>query len=153
MNNMNFDEKTMNNLKNMMDKGDLNDVISQIPPDMMKNFSSMMSNSNTKDNSDSNEKKNNNQNNSNNNTDNNDTTNNSNNFDFSQIDMKTFLKMKSAMDKMNNTSNNPRANLLHSLKPYLRDEKKGKIDQYASLLNFANITEIFKNDNKENKDG
>ena len=40
----NFDENTINKLKDMMNKGDLNDVISQIPPEMIQNFSSMMNN-------------------------------------------------------------------------------------------------------------
>lgn len=127
MNNMNFDENTMNKLKDMMNKGELNDVISQIPPEMIQNFSSMMSqnNSNTSSN-----------------------TSNNNNFDFSQIDMNTILKMKSVMEKLNQ-SNDPRSNLLYSLKPYLREEKKGKLDQYANLMNIAKIADIFKDNNKE----
>ena len=43
-----------------------------------------------------------------------------NNFNF---DMNTIMKMKSIMENMNN-KNDPRANLLYSLKPYLRDSKK-----------------------------
>ena len=78
------------------------------------------------------------------------TSNNINNFDFSKIDMNMMLKMKSIMENLN-SSNDPRSNLLYSLKPYLRDEKKGKIDQYANLLNFAKVAEVFKSDNKENK--
>lgn len=46
LNNINFDENTMNQLKNMMKNGDLNDVISQIPPEMIQNFSSMMNQNN-----------------------------------------------------------------------------------------------------------
>ena len=42
LNNFNFDENTINKLKNMMNSGELNEVISQISPDMMQNFSSMM---------------------------------------------------------------------------------------------------------------
>lgn len=137
LNNMNFDENTVNKLKDMMNKGELNDVISQIPPEMIQNFSSMMSQNNKQDAS---------QNTSN--TSNN-TSNNTNNFDFSQIDMNTILKMKSVMDKLNN-SNDPRSNLLYSLKPYLREEKKGKLDQYANLLNVAKIADLFKDNNKEN---
>ena len=64
--------------------------------------------------------------------------------------MNTILKMKSIIDKMNN-SNDPRSNLLASLKPYLRDNKKQKLDEYANLLNFAKIAEILNNDNKEPK--
>lgn len=130
---MNFDENTVNKLKDMMNKGELNDVISQIPPEMIQNFSSMMSQNK--------------ENQTNSNTNN--TTSNS-GFDFSQLDMNTILKMKSVMDKLN-SSNDPRSNLLYSLKPYLREEKKGKLDQYANLLNVAKIADLFKdtNNNKE----
>lgn len=134
LNNMNFDENTVNKLKDMMNKGELNDVISQIPPEMIQNFSSMMS-QNTENQTNSN--------NTNNNI-------NNNGFDFSKIDMNTILKMKSVMDKLN-TSNDPRSNLLYSLKPYLREEKKGKVDQYANLLNVAKMADLFK-DNNNNKE-
>ena len=143
MNNMNFDENSINKIKDMMNKGELNDLISQIPPDMLKNFSTMVnSNHSVSDNNSFNKDSNNN---------NQKTSNNSNsNFDFSNIDMNTILKIKSMMEKMN-SSNDPRSNLLYSLKPYLRKERKGKIDQYANLLNFAKIADMLKNDNnKEN---
>ena len=141
MNNMNFDENTINKLKDMMNKGELNDVISQIPPEMIENFSSMMS-QNKQSNSENNSNSSNNLNSSN-------TSNNTGNFDFSKIDMNTILKMKSVMDKLN-TSNDPSSNLLYSLKPYLREERKGKLDQYANLLNVAKIADILKDNNKEN---
>lgn len=135
MNHMNFDENTVNKLKDMMNKGELNDVISQIPPEMIQNFSSMMS-QNKQGNSG--------------NTSHSSNPNASNNsFDFSQIDMNTILKMKSVMEKLN-TSNDPRSNLLYSLKPYLREERKEKLDQYANLLNVAKIADILKDNNKEN---
>lgn len=141
MSNMNFDENTINKLKDMMNKGELNDVISQIPPEMIQNFSSMMNNNNPKQVDYSNSE----------NINANNTTKNSNNsFDFSNIDMNTILKMKSIMDKMNN-SNDPRSNLLYSLKPYLREGRKEKIDQYANLLNIAKMTELFKDTNTNNK--
>ena len=140
MNNMNFDENTINKLKDMMNKGELNDVISQIPPEMIQNFSSMMSsNSSGNNKNENNNSNNNNINNANSNTSNN-------NFDFSNIDMNTILKMQSIMSKMNN-SNDPRSNLLYSLKPYLREERKAKVDQYANLLNVAKIAELFNNTN------
>lgn len=132
---MNFDENTINKLKDMMNKGELNDVISKISPEMIQNFSSMMSNKHVENNSNANNS------NVNNNA-------NGNQFDFSKIDMNTILKMKSIMEKLNN-SNDPRTNLLYSLKPYLREERKEKLDQYANLLNVAKIADILKNDNKE----
>ena len=57
--------------------------------------------------------------------------------------------MSSVINKMKDNQNDPRANLLNSLKPYLRDSKKGQLDNYMNLLNVAKIAEIMK-DNKEN---
>ena len=72
---------------------------------------------------------------------------NSNNFN---IDINTILKMKSIIEAIN-TKDDPRANLLYSLKPYLRESRKSKLDQYSSLLNMANIMELFnQNNSKEN---
>ena len=51
-----------------------------------------------------------------------------------------------------NSKNDPRANLLYSLKPYLRDSKKEKLDQYVNMLNVSKIAEIMnQNNNKDNK--
>lgn len=140
-NKFNINQDSLNKLNDMMKNGNVSDLISQIPPDVMQNFSSMMNNQNNTQNNDENS----NQNNSNINS-----NSNQNSFDFSNIDMNTIMKMKNIMEKMNN-SNDPRSNLLASLKPYLRDNKKEKLDQYANLINFAKIAEILKNDNKESK--
>ena len=144
MNNMNIDENTMKNIKNMVDNGNISDAISQISPEMMQNFSKMLSNQNSQStqNEQKSEHNSSNQNHNENNT--------SNNFDFNNIDMDTIMKFSSAFGKIKNTKNDPRANLLNSLKPYLRDEKKGKIDQYMNLLNVSKIAEIMKDNNKEN---
>ena len=152
-NNFNLDENTMNNIKNMVDNGNLSDAISQISPDMIQNISQMLqNNSNTQN---SNNTKNNNMNN-NENTYNNANSSNSNNssntgngFDFNSLDPNTIMKITSAFSKMNN-KNDPRANLLYSLKPYLRDNKKDKLDQYVNLLNITKIADILKDDKKEN---
>ena len=56
----------------------------------------------------------------------------------------TILKMKNIMDKMN-SKNNPRSNLLLSLKPYLKESRRSKIDQYIQLLNMGNVMEAFGN--------
>ncbi len=145
MSDFNIDENSINKLKDMMNKGDLSDIVSQIPPEMIQNFSSMMQNSSNTSNSQNQQNHTDIHNNSNTANSNS----NSNGFDFSSIDMNTILKMKSVMEKMN-TKNDPRANLLYSLKPYLREERKDKLDQYANLLNVAKIAELLKNDNKEN---
>ena len=147
MNNFNFDKQTMDKLNSMLNNGNLNDILSQIPPDTLKNFSTMMNgNSNSHEKTDKNslddetiDTTNNSSTNTNNNT-----------FDFSKIDINTMMKMKSIMEKINLSSDH-RSNLLQSLKPYLRDEKKSKLDQYSNLLNMANLIELFnQNNGKEN---
>ena len=105
---------------------DLNNILNSVSPEMLNNLNSIM----------------------NSNYSNNNSSSTSNNFN---IDMNTILKMKSIMENMNN-KNDPRANLLYSLKPYLRDSKKDKLDQYVNLLNVSKIAELMnKNNNNEEK--
>lgn len=120
---------------NSSSSNDLNNLLSQVSPEMINNLSNIL-NSNTQTSS---------QNSSNQNI-NNSTPNNNNNLN---LDMNTIMKMKSIMENMNN-KNDPRANLLYSLKPYLRDSKKDKLDQYVNLLNVSKIVELM-NKNNDNK--
>ncbi len=147
-NNFNIDQNTINKLNDMMKNGDVSKIMSNIPPEMLDNFSKMMNNSD----SNSPQSDNTNTNTSSNACNNNASTtisNNLNNFDFGKIDINTIMKAKNIMEKMNN-SNDPRSNLLASLKPYLRENKKEKLDQYANLMNFTKISEILKADNNFN---
>ena len=147
MNNFNMDKQSMDKLSSMLNNGNLNDILSQIPPETLKNFSTMMNGNTTSSENTSNNMKNSE---SANTTDNSSNNSFNSNFDFSKIDMNTMMKMKSIMEKMNHTFD-PRSNLLQSLKPYLRDEKKSKLDQYSNLLNMANLMELFnQNNGKEN---
>lgn len=50
------------------------------------------------------------------------------------IDINTILKMKFIMDKMGNSKDDPRANLLLSLKPYLKESRKSKVEQYVRFI-------------------
>ena len=70
--------------------------------------------------------------------------NNNNNLNF---DFNTILKMKNIVDKMNNNKNDPRSNLLLSLKPYLNNNRKQKLDQYIQFLNISKVIEAFNSDN------
>lgn len=70
---------------------------------------------------------------------------------FSNIDMNTILKIKQIMEKMNSKKNDPRSNLLLSLKPYLKPSRKQKLDQYIQLLNMGSIMENFNIMGGENK--
>lgn len=63
---------------------------------------------------------------------------------FSNIDMNTILKMKQIMENINQKKNDPRSNLLLSLKPYLKPSRKQKVDQYIQLFNVGSIMENFK---------
>lgn len=174
MNNNGLNQDKMNNIKNLVDNGDISGAISQISPEMIENFSKMLSansgNSSNNNNFNSSNNSNNNSNPNNSYSQNNsniknmqnkqngnysqngqNNSNSSNNgFDFGNIDMNTVLKMKSVMEKMNNT-NDPRSNLLYSLKPYLRETKQEKLEQYVNLLNVSKIADILKNDKKDGK--
>ena len=62
------------------------------------------------------------------------------NSDFS-LDIDTILKIKDVMSKVNQNKNCPRNKLLHSLKPYLEDNKKEKLEQYIKIANLLSIME------------
>lgn len=64
------------------------------------------------------------------------------------IDVETIMKIKNIMEKMN-TQNDANSNLLYSLKPYLRESKQAKIDQYANLMKLSQISNLFKNDKEK----
>ena len=81
--------------------------------------------------------------NSNNNDGNNNyNENDNNNFN---LDFETIMKMKRAMDIFNSNKNTPEANLLLSLKPYLNNNRKQKLDQYMQFLNISKVLEVFNN--------
>ena len=61
------------------------------------------------------------------------------------IDAKTILKIKSIMENLNK-NDDPRTNLLYSLKPYLRQSRQKKVDEYVNLFKIAEITNLFKNE-------
>ncbi len=69
------------------------------------------------------------------------TSNNSN--DSFELDMNTILKLKQIMDSMNSNKPDPRTNLLLSLKPYLKESRKKKVDQYIKLFNMEKAFETF----------
>lgn len=58
------------------------------------------------------------------------------------IDFETIMKIKSMMDTFNQ-KDDPRSNLLYSLKPYLRKTRQNKLDQYVNLLKITQVADIF----------
>ena len=67
--------------------------------------------------------------------------NNTNNI-FENIDINTIFKIQQIMSSMKNSQNDSRTNLLLSLKPYLKDSRKSKVDQYIQLMKMEKIFEI-----------
>lgn len=59
-----------------------------------------------------------------------------------EFDMSTMLKMKSLINSMNQQKDDPRANLLLSLKPYLKQSRKQKVDQYVKLFQMGKVMEV-----------
>jgi len=56
--------------------------------------------------------------------------------------MDMLLKMKSMVDKVNVTQDDPRSNLLASLKPYLKESRQDKLDQYIQLMNMSKMIDF-----------
>lgn len=117
-------------LSNLFDKFNINK--DSISPEMVNNLMAML-----KSDSSSNEQTNSSY--SGNNSNNTNTTNNS---GFGNIDFETIMKMKSIIDKMN-IKDDPRSNLLESLKPYLKESRREKVDQYIQLMNISRVMEVF----------
>ena len=60
----------------------------------------------------------------------------------SNIDIDTILKFKTIFEKMN-SKDDPRSNLLLALKPYLKESRKQKIEQYIQFFNVSKILDEF----------
>lgn len=121
-----MDENMINNLMNMI-KNQQNNSNStgqtenpSISPEAINNIMNMIKNNN-KENSSAN------------------SSNSTNN-----IDMETIMKLKTVLDKVN-TRDDPRSNLLLSLKPYLKESRQNKVEQYIQLFNMTKVLDIFNN--------
>ena len=121
----------MNQINNMIKNNEIPDDIKN----MINNFSNSSSNSNSTSNTS----------NSNNNSSEENTS------STPDIDINTILKMKQIMDSMNSNKDDPRTNLLMSLKPYLKESRKEKVDQYVKLFGLGKAFEVFGALGGENK--
>ena len=124
----------VNNLKNMLNNTNSVKVEPSssnnnlnITPEMINNLASSIKNttSNSKTSSASTENSN------------------TNNSTVSNIDIATILKIKNIVEALNK-KDDARSNLLYSLKPYLRESRKQKVDQYVNLFKLSGITDLFK---------
>ena len=116
-----------NNNNNSIDNSNYQDISSNSNETSFENLQEILSNMNL---------------NSNTNENNNNSNENNNNFN---LDFETIMKMKRAMDIFNSSKNSPEANLLLSLKPYLNNNRKQKLDQYMQFLNISKVLESFNN--------
>ena len=57
------------------------------------------------------------------------------------IDIETLIKLKDFFQKMND-NNNPRNRLLYSLKPFLKDSRRKKLDEYIKIANLLVILNV-----------
>lgn len=119
-----MDENMINNLMNMF-KNQQNSSNStgqtenpSISPEAINNIMNMIKNNNKDNSSES-------------------TSNSANN-----IDIETIMKLKTVLEKVN-SRDDPRSNLLLSLKPYLKESRKNKVEQYIQLFNMTKVLDIF----------
>ena len=63
----------------------------------------------------------------------------------SNIDINTITNIKNIMDKVNISKNSADTNLLTSLKPYLKESRKSKVDQYINILAMSKAMNLFSN--------
>lgn len=74
------------------------------------------------------------------------------------FDIETIMKLKNILGQINSCKDSPRNHLLYSLKPYLENEKKEKLDKYIQIANLINVAENmdlginFLKDNKKGYD-
>ena len=121
--------------------------------ELLKKFSQMMENGNIPDNVNNlfNNSQQNTDDSSYNNTseDFNENTNPDSNNSFN-IDFETLMKIQQIMNQMKNEKNDPRTNLLLSLKPYLKDNRKQKIEQYINIFKMTKIIDLLNKNGGDN---
>ncbi len=59
------------------------------------------------------------------------------------LDFDTILKIKNIIEAFNK-KDDAKSNLLYSLKPYLRESRQKKIDQYINLFKLSGIAKLLK---------
>lgn len=70
---------------------------------------------------------------------------------FDGIDFDTMMKMQKIISSMNNSSNSSGANLLRSLKPYLKPSRQAKVDECIQLLSLEKAFSLMNNSNISNR--
>lgn len=125
---MNNDDNNMNDLLKKAQEMINNNQVPDSIKEMMKNINSSNSaNSATQENNSANNISN-------------------NSSDIPNFDPQTINQIKNIMGNFNSTNNNNNddmSRLLLALKPYLRDKKQGKIDNYINLIKMGKMAKLF----------
>lgn len=58
--------------------------------------------------------------------------------------MDYLLQMRDLIDQLGKSRNDPRSNLLMSLRPYMRANRQKSIDSAVKLLNLTKLSQLFK---------
>lgn len=64
------------------------------------------------------------------------------------FDLDTIIKLKNVFAHINN-NNNPRNNFLQSLKPFLRESRRQKLDEYMRLANILGVLTVLIDNNEK----
>lgn len=146
-NNFSSSGNTNNNVKNNTFNSTNNKNHSNFnPTNNRSNYNSNFNSTNNRNNYNSNYNKPINSNSSNTSNNFNDSTNsNSNNSEtkMPDIDIETMMKIQKIMSQMKSSNDDDMSKLLMSLKPYLRDTKKEKLDEYMKLIKMGKMTQLF----------
>ena len=127
----------------MSDKVDLSALLTMLsngntsnmnPEELLKNFMNFNNNSSIKNDGE--------------NSSSSDSSNKDNTTSNNMPDMETIMKLMSIIKASN--QNNPSKDLLNSLKPFLNDSRKEKIDKYIQILGITKALEMF-NEMGDNK--
>lgn len=153
-----MNENDIGNIMNQFNKMLENNEIPEDFKNIINNFknssnNSANTNSSNSDNTNASNNSFNNMNMTSNNSSNNNDSNNAGDFgnEVPDIDINTILKIKQVMSSINSNKHDPRTNLLMSLKPYLKESRKKKVDEYVKLFSIGKAFEAFGSLGGENK--
>lgn len=63
---------------------------------------------------------------------------------FDADNLSQLMQLKDIMQSVTSNRNDPRTNLLLSLKPYMRSNRQRSIDSAVKMLGLTNLTKLFK---------
>lgn len=68
---------------------------------------------------------------------------------FNMPDMDMMIKMQKVMSMLNTQKTSKNSTFLQSLKPFLSENRRSKVDMASTMMNFSKISSVFKDMNQE----